>query len=163
MVGKLILFFEIFRLNIRSARIDDIEQLKHFEQCVIEAERPFNQAIRDENVRYYDLIKLIEEDSSLLLVAEINGKLIASGYAQIRSSKPQFKHSQHGYLGFMYVAPHYRGQGINQKLTEQLTQWLKQKGIEYCYLDVYNDNQAAINAYEKLGFSANLLEMQVKI
>jgi ribosomal protein S18 acetylase RimI-like enzyme len=44
-----------------------------------------------------------------------------------------------------------------------LTGWAKAKGILEIRLDVYSDNDSAIRAYEKAGFSKLLTEMRVDL
>jgi RimJ/RimL family protein N-acetyltransferase len=96
-------------------------------------------------------------------VAEDGNNIIATGYAQIRPSRQPLVYDQHSYLGFMYVAPDYRGQGINQQIIDLLVRWSQEQGIQECYLDVYAGNTAAIRAYEKLGFKPSLIEMKLRI
>jgi len=149
-------------LLIRQATVSDKQALLNFEQAVIEAERPFNSQIKDQ-AHYYDIDHLIKSDTSCLIVAQYNGDIIGTGYVSIRASKHSLVHEQHGYLGFMFVSPEYRGQGVNQRVIDALIEWAKSKSIHDFYLDVYSENQAAINAYEKLGFKPTLLEMKVNI
>ena len=148
-------------LSLREASLEDKAVLLEFEQKVLEAERPFNPAIRPHGAFYYDLHDLLTSTESYLLVAEVNGTVVGSGYAQLRSSKQSLTHDVHSYLGFMYVAPEHRGRGINQKIIMELIQWSKDQGISDCYLDVYSDNKAAIRAYEKVGFESSMIEMKL--
>ena len=129
------------------------------EQQVVDAERPFNPHLKTPTAKYYDLDGLLQQDNSLLLVAECEGEIIATGYAQIRQSKQSITYSQYGYLGFMYVVPEFRGQGLNRRIIDQLVYWCQQKGIEHFHLDVYQQNQSAMRAYEKYGFEPELLLM----
>nr|WP_125782755.1 GNAT family N-acetyltransferase [Pseudoalteromonas rubra] len=150
-------------MQIRTATAEDLPILRQLEQAVIAAERPYNQAIKPQDARYYDLPALLDCPDSLLVVGEQDGKIVATGYVQHRDSKAQLVHARHGYLGFMYVDPDYRGQGLNQAIMAYLMNWSKQQAIHDFYLDVYSDNQAAIRAYEKAGFSPCLLEMKVHL
>ncbi|MCF2908657.1 GNAT family N-acetyltransferase [Pseudoalteromonas sp. DL2-H2.2] len=150
-------------MQIRIATLEDLPILRQLEQAVIAAERPYNQAIKPQDARYYDLPALLDCPDSLLVVGEQDGKIVATGYVQHRDSKAQLMHERHGYLGFMYVDPDYRGQGLNQAIMTHLMNWSKQQAIHDFYLDVYSDNQAAIRAYEKAGFSPCLLEMKVHL
>ncbi|MCE2027823.1 GNAT family N-acetyltransferase [Sessilibacter corallicola] len=147
----------------RQADLADLPTLLEFEQGVIEAERPYNTSIMDSPVTYYDIAELIRNDDSVVVVAQAGERIVASGYALIRESRPYFDHKLHAYLGFMYVHPEFRGMGINQKIIEELTQWSKAKGIEYAYLDVYSGNDAAIKAYEKAGFESSIINMKMKL
>ena len=146
-------------LIFRSATQDDIPALLQLEQAVIEAERPFNPQIKHSGAWYYDLPALIAQDDSLLLVAVNADQIIATGYVQIRATKPALTYRQHGYLGFMYVAEDFRGQGINQQLMQQLITWAQERGVSDFHLDVYAGNEAAIRAYEKAGFQPRLMQM----
>lgn len=146
-------------MQIRQAIRADIENLKKFEQGVISAEREFASNLRAGQIHYYDLESLLSNESSVIMVAELNGRLAACGYARIEANKAYFSPNRYAYLGFMYVDPEYRGQGLILSIIESLFTWSKQQGISAFKLDVYAQNQAAIRAYEKLGFKAEMVQM----
>jgi len=148
---------------IRAASNIDLAQLLAFEQGVIAAERPFAANLKEGDISYYDIEQLIRNDDVLLLIAEDNDKLVATGYAKIMPSKAYKKYSHYAYLGFMYVDPNVRGKGINKMIIDELTCWARTKNIKEMILDVYDDNEAAIRAYQKVGFKKNLVEMRVEI
>ncbi|HVW97904.1 MAG TPA: GNAT family N-acetyltransferase [Mucilaginibacter sp.] len=150
-------------LIIRKAVPADLDTLLTFEQGIVEAERPFDRTLKDGEIHYYDLEKLIADPEVQVLVAEIAGELIGSGYARITVSKDYLKHDRHCYLGFMYVRPEYRGKGINSRILHALKEWTLAQGITELRLEVYKENQPAVNAYEKAGFTPNLLEMRLGI
>ena len=68
------------------------------------------------NVHYYDLEVLIRSADAYAIIAEIEGRIVASGYTRIERSEPYLTHAKHSYLGFMFVMPEYRGRGINKPL-----------------------------------------------
>jgi len=148
-------------LTIRRATSADLETLFEFEQGVIAAERPFDITLGDHPIHYYDLQEMINADYVELVVAEVDGIVAGSGYARIETSKLYYKHKQHAYLGFMYVRPEYRGKGINKKIIEALQQWSLSKNIKELRLEVYYDNQPAIQAYIKMGFSKYMIWMRL--
>jgi GNAT superfamily N-acetyltransferase len=98
-----------------------------------------------------------------LLVAEAGTEIIASGYARIESAKPYLEHSNHAYLGFMYVVPDHRGKGVNKMIIEGLKNWARSQNIFELRLDVYFNNISAIKAYEKIGFIKHMIEMRLDI
>lgn len=149
-------------MQFRQATLSDVNALLALEQAVVDAERPFNSALKAQGARYYDIPALITDDDSYLLVAEDNGAIVATGYIQIKQSKPSLEHNVHGYLGFMYVAPAYRGMGVNKQIIDTLMVWAESKQVFDFYLDVYAENRAAINAYEKVGFQPSMLEMKLQ-
>ncbi len=148
---------------IRKAESTDLEALLAFEQAIVATERPFDETLKDGEIHYYDLKQMIASPDVEVVVAELNDEIIGSGYARIQSSKAYLKHQQHAYLGFMYVKPEYRGKGINKQIIEALEQWCRQKNITEIRLEVYSDNTPAIKAYEKIGFTRNLIEMRKEL
>ena len=148
---------------IRKATPDDLEQLQMFEQDLIKFERPFDQTVKPDPVNYYDLEPMLTRQNIEVAVAEINNKIIASGYARIDKSKPFLKHDNHAYLGFMYVVPEYRGSGINKLIIEHLKKWAASQNVDEFRLEVYYNNDSAIKAYEKIGFSRYSLEMRYNL
>ena len=150
-------------MKFRKADINDLDALLLIEQKVVDAERPFNPSIKQKKAVYYDIKKLISDPLSLLIIAEDHNNIIVSGYAQIRQSSTSLEHNTHAYLGFMYVDPNYRGQGVNKAIMDRLLLWSKQQGISDCYLDVYALNAAAIRAYEKMGFASSKIEMKLAL
>jgi len=148
---------------VRAAKVEEIDTLLAFERGIVEAERPFDTTLKEGEIHYYDLIALIESPIAEVVVAEIDGQLVGSGYALIKEAKPYQKHTHYAYLGFMYVKPEFRGKGVNKAILETLQQWAVSKGIREVRLEVYDENIIAKKAYEKAGFKANLLEMRLEI
>jgi ribosomal protein S18 acetylase RimI-like enzyme len=146
---------------IRSASLNDLDTLLRFEQGVISAERPFDPTLKDDYIRYYDIEGLIAAPHVELLVTELDSELIGCGYARIETSKQYLQHAQHAYVGFMYVEPEHRGKGIGGKILDALKEWSRSRNVTEMRLEVYDENLAAIRAYEKAGFSRHVLEMRV--
>jgi GNAT superfamily N-acetyltransferase len=96
-----------------------------------------------------------------VVVAELEGGLIGSGYARIEYAKHYIKHLQYAYLGFMYVVPEHRGKGVNKLVIDALKNWVLGQNITELRLEVYYENAPAIKAYEKFGFSPHMLQMRM--
>ena len=150
-------------IKIRKASIVDLGQLSVFEQDLIKTERPFDPTVKADPVSYYDMQTMLTSANTEVVVAEVNNKIIASGYARIERSKPFLKHIIHAYLGFMYVLPEYRGQGINKKIMDVLKKWAALQNISEFRLEVYYNNVSAIKAYEKFGFKKHMVEMRFNL
>jgi GNAT superfamily N-acetyltransferase len=149
-------------IQIREAAAADLPALLAFEQGVVEAERPYNSRLKTDSVHYYDIAELIAKSESHVLVAENAGQLVGTGHATLKRSLDYLVHDRHAYLGLMYVEPSYRGQGIVQRIIEELLAWARGQGVTDFFLDVYAENQPAVRAYEKFGFRANMLEMKLR-
>ena len=150
-------------VTIRKAIESDIEILLSFEKGIIATERPFDNSLKEGEIHYYDLMALIRERRSEVLVAAVDNEIVGSGYAKIVQAKTYQKFTEYAYLGFMYVKPAFRGQGINQQILQALIAWAKTQHLTEVRLEVYDENTVAKNAYLKAGFKANLLEMRLEI
>ena len=150
-------------IEIRRAIEADIETLLVFEQEIIAVERPFDNTLKEGEIHYYDLIKLISAKRAEVLVAVVNNEIVGSGYAKTLPAEPFQKYTEYAYLGFMYVKPEFRGQGINQKILNGLIDWAKSQNLTEIRLEVYDKNTRAKNSYLKAGFKPNLLEMRLEI
>ena len=146
---------------IRKATLDDVPVLLEFEQGLIKAERPMDPTIQDGDIHYYDVRDFINGEDAELYVAELDGELVASGYAKIKGDRPYLKHDRIGYLGFMFVLPEHRGNGYNKLILDVLIEWCRERGLKEIRLDVYDVNDAAIKAYEKAGFVKHLINMRL--
>ncbi|MES2645783.1 MAG: GNAT family N-acetyltransferase [Bacteroidota bacterium] len=150
-------------IEIRKATETETDILLSFEKGIIATERPFDSTLKDGDIHYYDLVELIRSDRSEVLIAVVNNEIVGSGYAKIVSAQPYLKFNEYAYLGFMYVIPAFRGQGINQKIIQGLLDWAKSKNLTEVRLEVYEENIVAKNRYLKAGFKPNLLEMRLEI
>lgn len=120
-------------LVIRELRESDIEPLS-----VIEAEAfsmPWSAK---------DFADLLNHDYCLYLVAEVDGRVVGSvGMTDI---------CHEGNIDNVVIAKEYRGQGIAQKLLQELFKEGTKRGVEAYTLEVRASNQTAIHIYEKAGF-----------
>ncbi|OMQ10004.1 GNAT family N-acetyltransferase [[Flexibacter] sp. ATCC 35103] len=149
--------------NIRTATNADLPVLEKFLQILVEAERPFDPTLKEGEIFYYDIKELITDPATEIMVVEYDNEIIGSGYAQIRPGKPFEKHESFGYLGFMFVSPEFRGKGINGLLLNALQKWILSHGITEVRLQVYDENEAAVKAYEKAGFKKLFTTMRCDI
>ena len=148
---------------LREATLDDLSTLLEFEKRLIEYERDFTPNLKKSDFNYYNLKSYINDPEISVVVAEEENKLIASGYALIRENKIYKIPDRLIFLGFMYVIPEYRGKGINKKVLDYLIAWGKNKGINEFQLTVYAQNESAINAYKKSGFSFETITMRLNL
>lgn len=148
-------------INIRTARPEELPILLKFEQGIIAAERPYDETLLPNEFHYYDLAARIADPEAEVVVAELDGKVIASGSAIIKEGNPYNIFEHYAFLGFMYVEPAFRGMGVNRLIIEKLVEWSLQKGLKEIRLHVYSENLQAIKAYEKVGFKKILTEMRI--
>ena len=145
---------------LREATGADLPVLLQFEQDLIAYERPFAPNLKKGKISYYDLAAYIEDPTIRVIVAEVEGQVVGSGYALIRENKAYKAPQHYVYLGFMYVIPEYRGQSINGLIMTDLIHWGKAQGHTEVQLEVYAENESAIKAYAKAGLVPEILTMR---
>jgi len=150
-------------ITTRSAVLEDLQVLYDFEQGIVTAERPYDPTLKDGHINYYDLKELIKSEQAEVVVALADDEVVASGYAKIKEAKAYLKFEKYAYVGFMFVKPDYRGQGVSQKILQALQAWSISRGLTEMRLEVYGDNSKALSAYERYGFKKHMVEMRVEI
>ncbi len=147
-------------IKVRKAKLADLKSLLPFEQLIIQAERPYDSTLRPDPISYYDISQLINGQDSVVYVAELDGNIIASGYAKSMAAKDYYLHDRYAYLGMICVLPEFRGQRILDMIIKPLIKWSAENGLHEIRLEVYDSNRNAIKAYERLGFKKNIIEMR---
>ena len=147
----------------REANLDDLETLLKFEQGVIETERPLDPFLKKEAFCYYNIPEIITSDATHFVVAICKNELVGCGYVRIEKSKQYQKNPLHGYIGFIYVKPNFRGKRISSLVLESLKTWALSNKLKELRLDVYSNNPSAIKAYARFGFVKSLVNMRIDI
>jgi GNAT superfamily N-acetyltransferase len=150
-------------ITCRTATLEDLPVLYEFEQEIIAFERPYDSTLKEGQLNYYDIKAMILSETAIVIVAVNDTEIVGSAYAKIKAALPYLNHENFAYLGFMFVKPTYRGQGINQLIIEELKMWTKSKGLKELRLNVYYDNDSALRAYEKSGFVRHRINMRMEI
>lgn len=86
--------------------------------------------------------------SSIILVAELAGELIATANLSVRNP---LAHPRLGEIG-VAVVKKYWGYGIGSSLIDSLLDFAEQTSVESLTLEVLASNHRAIHLYQKFGF-----------
>jgi len=149
---------------IRTAKLTDINNLDSFQHGIGIHERPLDSTIKKSGrIRYSslnDLKKKIKSKQAIVLIAEVKGKPVGCGLAEIKKSRGDWSKYKHmGLIGMMFVKKDFRGKDVGKKIIKDLLKWLKKNKIKDIRLTVYHNNTGAINLYKKCGFRDYILEM----
>jgi len=101
--------------------------------------------------------------NTLLLVAEIDGKIVGYAKANIRKRPPIYTVVEWGDISDIYVQPKFRKSGIAKKFMEEIFKWFKKKKMKYVDLYVAADNQVAQMLWKKYKFNEYFKKMYRKI
>jgi diamine N-acetyltransferase len=146
--------------NIITRRItlDDLEKLQKIGRITFE--ETFSESNSEENMKNY----LEEGFSKEKLTTEINNKdsefyfaILKDeviGYLKVNfgESQTELKDSKALEIERIYVSKEFHGKSVGQILYDKAIEIAKQKGSEYVWLGVWEENPRAISFYKKNGF-----------
>lgn len=103
-----------------------------------------------------------------ILFAETDGKIIGYcfGFVHDKQSEENLLEvipTQLGVVEDIFVDENYRGQGIGKMLLAEMEKYLKEKGCDSLWLEVFAENKEAHNAYLKMGYLDREIGMLKKI
>jgi len=94
------------------------------------------------------LTYLLTAYNAIGLAARVNGEIAGFAIARVDIKR----NAPFGHILTVDIAPAYRRKGIAQKLLHEIETIFREKGIKECRLEVREDNVAALNLYQKLGY-----------
>jgi ribosomal protein S18 acetylase RimI-like enzyme len=53
----------------------------------------------------------------------------------------------------VYLAPAYRGRGLLRRMLDEVAEWARERGVTTLALEVAKENERAVAAYRRLGFT----------
>jgi ribosomal-protein-alanine acetyltransferase len=94
------------------------------------------------------LAYLLTVYNAIGLAARVNSEIAGFAIAQVDIGR----NTSFGHILTVDIAPAYRRKGIAQKLLQEIETIFREKSIKECRLEVREDNVAALNLYQKLGY-----------
>ena len=137
---------------LRTPRWEDLDDLLELINSLIEegADIEYDtEKTRDEEVDWLSrAIAQLEKGNALYMVAEVEGKVIASSSV----AKRRFSCESHvGDLGIL-IKSGYRDVGIGTEMMKSLIDQARRMGLKILTLTVFATNKRAIHVYKKVGF-----------
>jgi len=108
-----------------------------------------NQCFDQEAFTKQQLACLISDYNTIGLTALVNGEIAGFALARVNIRR----NVTFGHILTIDVAPAYRRKGIAQKLLHEIETILRERDIKECRLEVRENNAAALNLYQKLGYT----------
>ena len=146
--------------NIITKRItlDDLEKLQKIGRKTFE--ETFSESNSEENMRNYleegfskeKLTTELKNKDSEFYFAILKDEVI--GYLKVNfgESQTELKDSKALEIERIYVSKEFHGKSVGQILYDKAIEIAKQKGSEYVWLGVWEENPRAISFYKKNGF-----------
>jgi ribosomal-protein-alanine acetyltransferase len=108
-----------------------------------------NQCFKQEAFTKQQIACLITDYNTIGLTAVINGEIAGFVIARVNI----IRNVTFGHILTIDVAPAYRRKGVAQKLLQEIETTLRGIDIQECRLEVRENNAAALNLYQKLGYT----------
>ena len=126
------------KIKIEDASVRFLDKFYEIEKQCFERE-----AFTKQQIAY-----LLTDYNAIGLVARVNGEIagFVIGRIDIVRNMP------FGHILTVDIEPSHRRKGIAQKLLHEIEAIFIERGIKECRLEVREDNVAASNLYQKLGY-----------
>jgi GNAT superfamily N-acetyltransferase len=98
------------------------------------------------------------ETAKYLVAENASGQRIGHAAARIITLEGAFEPKRTMHVSVVYVVPDNRQAGIGRRLVEEVLEWGRAKGAEYCTLNVLEKNPAR-SLYKSLGFVDTDIQM----
>jgi RimJ/RimL family protein N-acetyltransferase len=140
------------KVMLRTPKWEDLDDLLKVSNSLVEEEAEIEydtQTTRNAEADWLaNTLAKLEKDRSLSLMAEVEGKVVASS-SLIKSLLSSEKHL--GRIGIIIKAG-YRNIGIGTEMMKMLIEPAKMRGLKILTLSVFATNKRAFHGYEKVGF-----------
>lgn len=141
---------------IRKARKEDVSNILDLWRELSEYHRNFNDYMNITSDWRKKLEKVfnkdIESDSSIIYVAEKDGRCIGFIRSEIRNTNNIFVSNKSAFITDIYIEKKYRGIGVAEELVDKVSNWCNEKKVYNLRLNVNSENERAIGLYLKKGF-----------
>ncbi|HZS76858.1 MAG TPA: GNAT family N-acetyltransferase [Ktedonobacteraceae bacterium] len=108
----------------------------------------------DEAHLHNALQTILSSEDSVILVAEVNGKLLGLAEVYMREDKaePLRVAYRYGFLQSLLVSAQYRKSSLGKELVLAAQQWAKEHGATEMQLDIWEFGEGPLHFYERLGY-----------
>ncbi|HLZ59266.1 MAG TPA: N-acetyltransferase [Ktedonosporobacter sp.] len=145
------------KLAIRIAGPEDIATIEELDQLSTSPTRDIHRDME----KYFGSVDPSTHEHTVIFLAEVAGSL--AGKAELMLPPAEALHSI-GYIKRVVVHPDFRGQNIATSLMEYILTFAHTElHLEAIDLHVWEENQAAIKLYEKLGFQFQHRELYYRL
>jgi len=141
---------------VRPARAGDLARLAELWKELVEyhlAIDDFFQSVPDGHLNYLQFLsRYLNEKNGVVMVAEVNGKVIGFCLARLADTPPPMQSRACGEILDAVVAVDYRRQGIGEQLIAAVKQWFTVRDVTRLHVNVMSHNPIGVAFWRKMGF-----------
>ena len=139
-------------MHIRKAKIEDVDKIEELLHDVLKLHHDLRPDLfKDSGSKYNkeELIKLLDDDNYNIFVATIDNIVVGYIFTIIKiTSSNNLNKIKTLYIDDLCVNSNYQNQHIGTKLLEKATDFAKEIGCYNITLNVWENNQKAIDFYK---------------
>ena len=145
------------RIKIRPAAREDIDAMAELWTEFMDfhaARDPWFKRSESGHNSFAEFIReRIEDEKSIVLVAEADGKVVGHALAMITPRLPVFEPVEFAQIMDVAVAETHRRLGIGAKLVQEMMRIFRERGIHRVEVGAANTNEVATAFWRKMGFT----------
>jgi len=103
------------------------------------------------------IIESINTNASNIYVAKEDDFYL--GYIELKGWVDYFTKKKQGYISAIAITEDCEGEGVGKLLLKKAEEWAKQKGYSELVLQVFSENEKAINLYKQNGYESDCIVM----
>ena len=149
-------------LIVRHAAAADMDRIKPLWHALYQHQFEHGMLLRLPDGAYDAWLKSIEPllgRFAGVVVAELEGNIVAFVAGRIRTLPPYFGSAVIGTISEVFVSESHRGAGIGRRLVAFTLDWFHSQRITRVELQVVAGNPAGIQFYRELGWHEELVQM----
>jgi ribosomal protein S18 acetylase RimI-like enzyme len=151
-------------MTIREARRQDIPAITALWQEMMDFHRAqdarFRFAANAPREFEKHILATLRSRDALILVAESEGKVVAYVLGEVHTRKPLYPVGRYGFISDLSVQASNQRRGIGRALVEEMTQWLRRKGVTTIELFAAVDNPDSMAFWHAMGYTDFLCLMR---
>ena len=109
------------------------------------------------------LASQLDDDESIVLVAEVDGRVAGYVYAAIEPLSWKELRDECGFIHDLLVIDQARGAGVGESLLNQAIEWLRAQGMPRVVLGTAAHNETAQRLFKRRGFRPTMIEMTLEL
>jgi ribosomal protein S18 acetylase RimI-like enzyme len=154
---------------IRRAEMRDVADLGELGTALMRAHFAFDphrfiEPTSGDDAGYAQFLgSQVEEDGSVVIVAERQRKVVGYVYAAIEPQSWKDLRNECGYVHDLLVSDAARGTGIGEALLDAAIEWLREQGMPRVVLGTAAQNGRARRLFERKGFRPTMVEMTLEL